>query len=344
MSAAGSNVLLRALLLTAVLAATAAATAQLRVRIEVPYGVAVGVASVAGATAPEATFATGLALDAELRLDEVTATLRMQPSLTAFDGTAAAQAALAGRASPDWEPGLREAYLLVREGPVDLAAGFQRMPLETARLSVPYQVDRTLADGGRQGLLGARASVFVGPLRLRGALLERSGSLGGAFSVRADLTSVQLEGHAVYLDGMALGVGASGTVGATVLYGEAWLLSDPWRGRGALGASGYLGDALWTAEAAFAPPPGAQGAPAIPQVLGQVSLPVGDAGSLELVAGAALIDSLLVPGTSRLAGLAALTWTTGDPDVRLELGPSLHTGELGTHYALTLRLTAFTGF
>ncbi len=330
--------------LSAALTLAGAAWAQMRVRVEVPFGASVGIASSASATAAEASLVAGVAIDAELRFDPVTATLRLQPSLTAFDGAAAVQAARAGRTSPSWEPGLREAYLLVREGPVDFSAGYRRLALETARLSVPFQVDRDLADGGRQGLPGARASVYVGPLRVRGALLERSGSLGAAFSVRADLTSAQLEGHLVYLDHLALGVGASGTAGTTVVYGEGWLLAEPWRGRGALGASGYLGDALWTAEAAFAPPAGAATAPAVPQLLGQLSVPVGDDGSLELVAGVSLVDSLLAPGTSRLAGLAALTWTAGDPDVRFELGPSLRTGELGTHYAVNVRLTAVTGF
>ncbi len=332
-----------ALALTA-LVASGAALAQVSVRVEVPYGATVGLASYGDASAGEASFVTGLHVDAEASLDPVHLTVRLDPSMRAADVPAMVPGAPSSSSSPSWEPGLTEAYALLREGPVDVSAGIERLPLETARLTVPYQLDRTATDGRRQGLLGARAAVYLTPMRVRVALFERSGSLGGALSVRADLTSAQLEAHAVYLDGLAFGVSASGTLADTVLYGEAWLLSEPWRGRAALGASGYLADALWTAEVAFAPPAGLPGGAAVPQLAGQLNVPLSSDSAIDLYAAAALMDSVLAPGTRSLAGQGAITWVTGDPDVQLELGPGIRADELGTHYALTVRLTTFTAF
>ncbi|MEJ2357080.1 MAG: hypothetical protein P8Y13_03225 [Deinococcales bacterium] len=295
------------------LAAAGTALAQVRVRVEIPYGASVGVASYGGASAGEATFVTGLHVDAEADLDPVRLTVRLDPSLTATDPASVLPPNPLAQSSPSWEAGLTEAYALLREGPVDLSAGLERLPLETARLTVPYQLDRTAKDGQRQGVWGARASLYLTPVRLRGAFLERDGSLGGALSLRADLTSAQLEANAVYLDGLALGAGASGTLGDTVLYGEAWLLSDPWRGRGAVGASGYLSDALWTLEAAFAPPLALPEAAAAPQLAGQVNVPLQGDNSLELYAGLSLPESVLTPGSRSLAAQASATWLTRDP-------------------------------
>ncbi len=334
---------LRALLALA-LAASGIALAQVRVRVEIPYGASVGVASARGLTGGEASLVTGLHVDAEATLDPVRLTVRLDPSMTVVNPAPSVPGVPTAFPYPTWEPGLSEAYALLRVGKLDVSAGIERLPLETARLTVPFQLDRLAADGQRRGLLGARASLFLDPVRVRGALLERGGTLGGAVSVRADLTSAQLEAHAVLLDGLALGASASGTVADTVLYGEAWLLTGPWRARAALGASGYLADALWTAEIAFAPPTGLPGAAAMPQLAAQVNVPWPAEGSLDLYAGAALPQSVLVPGERRLAGQASVTWVSGNPDVQLELGPAARFDELGAHYALTLRLTTYTAF
>ncbi len=331
-----------AVLLT--LAASGSALAQVRVRVEVPYGASVGMASYGGRTAGEATLVTGLHVDAEADVDPVRLTVRLDPSLTVSDPAGVLPANPLAEPSPSWEAGLTEAYALLREGPVDLSAGLERVPLETARLTVPYQVDRTASDGQRQGLWGARATLYLTPFRVRGAFLDRDGALGGALNLRADLTSAQLEASVVYLDGLALGAGASGTIGDTVLYGEAWLLGDPWRGRGAVGASGYLSGALWTLEAAFAPPLTAPYTAAYPQLAGQVNVPLPGDNNLELYAGVSLPESVLAPGGRSLAAQASATWVTGNPDVQLELGPVVQTGELGTHVLLTVRLTTYTAF
>ncbi len=339
-------VLARALRWSTALALAAAGTAlaQVRVRVEIPYGASVGLASSGGATAGQASLVTGLHVDAEAALEPFHLTVRLDPSMTVLDAATMTPAVPPTAPWPSWEPGLTEAYALLREGRLDVSAGIERLPLETARLTVPFQLDRNAADGQRRGLLGARASLYLDPMRLRGALFERGGSLGGALSVRADLTSAQLEAHAVILDGLAFGASASGTLADTVLYGEAWLLTEPWRARAALGANGYLGDALWTAEVAFAPPTGLPDAAAVPQLAAQVTVPWPAEGSLDVYAGAALMDSVLAPGERRVAGQASLTWVTGNPDVQLELGPAVRFGELGAHYVLTLRLTTYTAF
>lgn len=326
------------------LAAAGTALAQVRVRVEIPYGASIGLASSGSASAGEASLMTGLHVDAEAALDPFRLTLRLDPSLTAPTPAPTMPGLPPAFPSPTWEPGLTEAYALLREGHLDVSAGIERLPLETARLTVPFQLDRTAADGKRRGLLGARASLYLDPFRLRGALFERGGSLGGALSVRADLTSAQLEAHAVVFDGLAFGASASGTVADTVLYGEAWLVTAPWRARAALGANGYLADALWTVEVAFAPPPGLPDAAAVPQLAGQLNVPWPADGSLDVYAGAAWMESVLAPGERRLGGQASVTWVTGNPDVQLELGPAVRFGELGAHYALTLRLTTYTAF
>lgn len=302
---------------------------------EMQFGAAVGVASTGGATRPAASSLTGAHVELSATFDPVTFLVRLDPSLRTPEGGGAAS----------WQAGLTEAYALVRLGPLDASAGVQRLPLETARLSLPYGVEPVGANGQRRGVVGARAQLYLDRVRLRAALLERDGRWGAAASARTDLTAAQLELHAVYLDGWAFGAGASGTTGSTVLYGEAWLLSDPWRGRGALGASGYLGDALWTLEAAYAPfGTPAPGAPASPQLAGEVDAPLANGDTLRVLAAAALAPSVLEPGGRAPAVSASLTWTSGDPEITFELGPAFASGELGTRYALTARVVAATGF
>jgi len=327
---------------------------------EVRYAAAVGWSSLpspaapgAAATEPAASLLLGAHGELTARWRPVSATLRLDPAMSVP----------APAAAPVWEPGLTEAFALLREGPIDASAGLERLPLETARLTVPFQVDPVAADGTRRGVWGARVSAFTGPLRLRAAGFvvppglpgdsgANAGGLGGALSARFDFTVAQLELHALYLAAPVFGVGASGTAGQTVVYGEAWLLAGPWRGRGAIGASGYLGDALgggladalWTLEAAYAPPPGGAGLAPMPQVAGQLDVPLANGDTLHATADLGLAPSALVPGTRRLQGTAALLWETGDPQTTLQLGPSLSSGELGTRIAVQAQLTATTGF
>lgn len=333
---------------------------------EVRYAAAVGWSS-GGASALPATPASGTPFapqpDASLLLGahaDLSASWRPLRLTVRLDPTTSATG---GAGEPVWEPGLTEAFLLLREGPIDASGGLERLPLETARLTVPFQIEPLAADGTRRGLWSARVSAYTGPVRVRavGFLVPPGlpggaggpwGAVGGALSVRADLTAAQLEAHALYLGAPVFGASASGTAGETVVYGEAWLLVDPWRGRAALGASSYLGnalggalsDALWTLEAAYAPPAAAADLAALPQLAGQLDAPLANGDSLHAFAGVGLAESMLAPGTRRLQGSASLLWETGDPDATLQLGPSVSTGELGTRVLLQVKLTAATGF
>ena len=153
--------------------------------------------------------------------------------------------------------GLTELFARYDVNDIELSAGLERLPLETARLSAPFRLEPVGDLGQPLGLLGARATLFSGDWRIRSAALYRvqDEQLGAVVSVRREFSSFDLEAHVLYLDGFAAGLGGSGLLGEIVVYGEGWLLSDPWDARGALGLSGYWGDLLWTAEAAYAADP-----------------------------------------------------------------------------------------
>jgi len=333
---AGATALLALLAL-----ATPTAHAQAHASVEWRYATQVGAFSVGTVHLPLAGMQASVLVDAEAALEPVTLTVLAQPTLLAppAAGTAGTAAAALG------DPGFLEAAALLRTGPVDVRLGLLRLPLETARLSLPYQLDGVTEVGQRHGWPGAEATVYLERVRLRARGWWRDSHAAGAFSARLDLTSLQLEAHLVRDGRWGAGVGASGLLGDTVLYGEAWLIGDPWRGRGAVGASGYLGEALWTVEAAWAPPYGVPGAAAYPQLLAQADLPLPNAnGSLQALAGAGWAPSTLRPGSRSWVGQAALTWAVGDPAVQLEVGPSVRHDETGTSYLLRLSMTAYSGF
>lgn len=203
------------------------------------------------------------------------------------------------------EPGLTELYAATTYENVDLSAGVERLPLETARLSVPYSVETMGVRGVRRGVPGARGVLYSGDWRLRGAVFY--GGAGQVFvenvtplvSVRRTFDSFDLEAHALYQNGLVAGLGGSGLVGDLVLYGEAWLLSSSFAevsGRGAFGLNGNLKLGTWTLEAAYLTPGNAsvkdaaevspaQAAPTAeprPAVFAQVALPLGDEGDQNL--------------------------------------------------------------
>src|SRR3989304_3937036 len=128
--------------------------------------------------------------------------------------------------------------------------------------------------------------------RVRGALLEDSGALRPALSIRRQFPSFELEGHALTLSGgrTAFGLGGSGLVGRFVLYGEAWTLTAPSEARYAVGISGSIPNGIWTLEAG-------NGAAA---AVGQV---IPDAGVRPQVAGQIAYrrsDELSITGTVRV--------------------------------------------
>lgn len=219
--------------------------AQVGVRGE--FGVVTDYSLVSVGRTPEGTF--GLTLQGRLEAD-----YDLEPVMFRFVLEPSVRLAGDGVEGTFTQPGLTEAFARYRLDDLDLSAGVERLPLETARLSVPFRLETVGKTGQPSGLLGARATFFAGDLRVRPALVYRQGDdrLGGVMSVRQTIRRFEGEAHAPYLDGFVAGLGGSGLVGDTVLYGEAWLLARPWDGRGALGASGFWGELLWTVEAAYA--------------------------------------------------------------------------------------------
>ncbi len=148
--------------------------------------------------------------------------------------------------------GLTEAYLEWRRPTFDLRAGVERIPLETARLTVPFSIEAADTLGTRQGRLGARLNWYADQAtRLRLAMLEDEGRVQPLVSLRRAFTSFEVEAHALaFGEGRtALGAGASGLVGNLVAYGEVWTLSAPSETRYAAGLSGSIAGGLWTIEA-----------------------------------------------------------------------------------------------
>ena len=250
------------------------------------------------------------------------------------------------------QTGLTESFVRYDIDNIELSAGIERLPLETARLSAPFRLEPIGTLGQPLGLLGARATLFTNDWRIRPALVYRfqDEQLGAVLSVRREFDSFDLEAHVLYLDGFAAGLGGSGLVGDVVVYAEAWLLSEPWDVRGALGASGYLGDLLWTAEAAYAADPldtdlelegeFSNTSNAYPQLLGQLSLPQGDTGSFDVNASLGLLNSAL-RDTQTLQALGSFGYTYLEDDYQLTLAPTFSHTELATLYGLQLGVVAF---
>lgn len=154
--------------------------------------------------------------------------------------------------SPTAEAGLTELYALYREGELDVSLGLERLPLEVARLSVPYNLEPASLLGNRQGRWGARVGWNPQEARVRLAVLENAGRPLPILSLRREFGSLELEAHLLYPTRWVLGLGGSGTAVGLVVYGETWLLLEPLEARYALGLSGSLGDGVWTLEGGYA--------------------------------------------------------------------------------------------
>lgn len=148
--------------------------------------------------------------------------------------------------------GLTELYALYREGELDVSVGLERLPLEVARLSLPYNLEPASLLGNRQGRFGARVSWNPEETRIRLVVLENAGRPLPILSLRQEFGSFELEAHALYPARWVLGLGGSGTVAELVIYGEGWLLLEPLEARYALGLSGSLGEGVWTLEGGYA--------------------------------------------------------------------------------------------
>ncbi len=293
--------------------------------------------------------ATGAATDASVPL-RIRARLELEAPLGDRLALRAVALPAIGAGFGDDDPllrhGLQEATLRLGLGDVDLTAGYERWPLGEARLGPILRLDGTMEGGEVRGLLGARATAYLHPWRLRAGLATPTGDdlapdrWGGAVSLRLD-AAVTLEGHAFLQHRPGGGVQLSGTAGPLVLYGEAWLLADPWEARGGAGASGYAGDVLWTLEAGWAPADGGLRGDARPALRGSGSLPVGRDGSLELGAGLAWPAALADPGARTPVADAYLAWTVDRPEATLSVRPTARHGDGVTAVGATLSLTSY---
>lgn len=174
--------------------------------------------------------------------------------------------------------GLVEAYATYRWGDLDLSLGLERLPLEVARLSVPYALEAVSPLGERTGKLGARLTWNPQNSRLRLAILENPDGWFGLASFRQEFAGFELEAYLLAPSGrVGLGLGGSGTLANLVIYGEVWGLFSPAEWRYALGVSGNLGDCLWTLEGGYAAP--LPGQPPRRFAAAQISQPVGEEAS-----------------------------------------------------------------
>ncbi|GEM_PF-1990166 len=159
------------------------------------------------------------------------------------------------------------AYAATRLWAADVYVGRFALPLETARLVVPYTLAPLDAAGRRPGVDGVRADVYTGPGKLQLAAVQSGGTWKALFGWRRALVGWDAFVNVLWQEQeLVVGAGASGLAGPVVLYGEAWRVPGEPGLRYSVGATGYAGDLLWTAELARAPfPSGAtSGAPGVP--------------------------------------------------------------------------------
>ena len=296
---------------------------------------------------PDATVARPLTLTARL---DAAAALGERAELVAV---LAPSIAFGRPDAPPDEPlaslGLQDVYLrLAPTREVEVGLGVQRWPLGELRLAPTLRLEPQDRFGSARGLAGARVTAYLHPWRLRlgaAAALDdelRATTWGGVASLRWDVAAWTLEASALALDRIGGGLSASGTVDRLVLTGDAWLLEGPWEVRGGLGASGYLGDVLLTAEAAWAPEGGTlTGAPRPTVRLSAQASPARDL-ALDVVAGVAWPEDPATPGQRTLTWDASAALSFDRPDAVLSLAPTLR-GGLGTT-ALGASLTLRTFF
>jgi hypothetical protein len=250
-------------------------------------------------------------LEGDLTFDALGFYLVLDPSLTVND-----------KSEVEGKIGLTEVYGRYKVGEFDMSGGLERLPLETARLSVPFSLSEVSSDvsadspkGSLAGLWGVRILWYPGDYRFRLASFYRADDeqFGVALSAKRFFGVFELEATAIYDNHFTFGLNGSGLLGDIVVYGETWLLlNTPLANgdtqtmlRGLLGATGYLGDSLWTLEAGYFPSFGATSS--YPQLLAQWQLPQ-DNTTWSLGAGAGLQNEQVI-------GLLAANIGVGEGDV-----------------------------
>jgi hypothetical protein len=236
-------------------------------------------------------------LEGDLTFDALGFYLVLDPNLT-----------INAKSEVEGKIGLTEVYGRYKVGEFDISSGLERLPLETARLSVPFSLSEVSSDvsadspkGSLAGIWGARVLWYPGNYRFRLAGFYRADDeqFGVAFSAKRFFGEFELEVTPIYDNHFTFGLNGSGLIGDIVVYGETWLLlNTPLANgdtqttlRGLLGATGYLGDSLWTLEAGYFPSFGATSS--YPQLLAQWQLPQ-DNTTWSLGAGAGLQNEQVI--------------------------------------------------
>ncbi len=149
---------------------------------------------------------------------------------------------------------LTETFLQTTRDRSVVSLGVERIPLEVARLTIPYSIEPVDILLTRAGVAGARLQWFPDDgTRVRVAVLADGVRVSPLLSFRREFTDLELEGHVLLHGGRtALGLGGSGLLGTLVVYGELWSLTDPQEWRYAAGVSGSVPDGLWTVEYGYA--------------------------------------------------------------------------------------------
>ena len=258
---------------------------------ELAFQVESGVAAtVTSANAHQLTVGGRIALDGEFDLGGLSGSREQDAGSTVLEWHVTANPSLhfdmtrgSGPGETGWRVSSRpfdwaveEAYLALQRGEWVFSAGRERLPLEVARLSLPYSMEPFTQDGVRLGRWGVRVTRSSGPTRLRIAALEDAGHIRPVVSLRWQGEGVELEGHALLAadDAQgAAGVTASGVIGELVAYGEVWH-GPEWRFVG--GLSGIWQETLWTVEAGRAAP--APGQPIRRLIAAQLAWQQGEGG------------------------------------------------------------------
>jgi len=257
----------------------------------------------------------GMNLDFAYELNDLTLKLIMEPNAT-LDSS--------GNGSLD--AGLREVYASYRFDDIDFSIGLERLPLEAARLSVPFSITNALdvsdpneLKGFFDGIWSARATLYLDDNQLRLATFyrEEQERIGAVLSLKRFFDDFDAQAIIVYDDYFAFGLNGSTLLADIVWYGESWYLLDAPTVqqdstesslRALLGATGYLDDGLWTIEAGYMP---SQFSPtSIPQLLAQYQLPQ-DAVTWTINSGIGYVDSDTING---IAGLLSVNSTLLEDD------------------------------
>jgi hypothetical protein len=249
-------------------------------------------------------------LEGDLTLDDLGFYLVLDPTVSVDD-----KGELEGKA------GLTEVYGRYKVGEFDVSVGLERLPLETARLSVPFSLSEVSSDvsadspkGSLAGIWGARVLWYPSDYRFRLASFYRTDDeqFGVALSAKRFFGEFELEATAIYDNHFTFGLNGSGLLGDVVVYGETWLLLNApvtngteTTFRGLLGATGYWGDSLWTLEAGYFPSFGTTSS--YPQIVAQWQLPQ-DSTTWSLGGGAGLQNEKVV-------GLVAASIAVSEDDV-----------------------------